>query len=57
MISVYTGIRPGAGTKSNVSFILGGEDGDSGIRLMSDGSTTVSNMLKNERNHMVRNSM
>jgi hypothetical protein len=37
LISVYTGLRPGSGTKSNVSFILGGEDHDSGIRLLSDG--------------------
>ena len=41
LISVYTGLRPGSGTKSNVSFILGGEDHDSGIRLLSDGVSEV----------------
>ncbi|XP_052071968.1 uncharacterized protein LOC127710241 [Mytilus californianus] len=39
LISVYTGLRPGSGTKSNVSFILGGEDGDSGVRLLNDGTS------------------
>lgn len=41
LISVYTGLRPGSGTKSNVSFILGGEDGDSGVRLLNDGTSEV----------------
>ncbi|CAD5124264.1 DgyrCDS12559 [Dimorphilus gyrociliatus] len=35
-VSVYTGVRAGAGTKSNVCFILSGDIGDTGIRSMSD---------------------
>ncbi|CAC5377683.1 PKD1L2 [Mytilus coruscus] len=37
MISVHTGLRPGSGTDSNVNFVLAGEGGDSGVRLLSDG--------------------
>ena len=42
LIYVHTGLRPGAGTVSNVNFVLGGESGDSGIRLLSDGIEHVS---------------
>ncbi|XP_062608038.1 polycystin-1-like protein 2 [Saccostrea cucullata] len=37
LISVYTGFRRGAGTKSNVYFILTGDVSDSGIRPLHDG--------------------
>ncbi|XP_052068318.1 uncharacterized protein LOC127707695 isoform X2 [Mytilus californianus] len=37
MIAVHTGLRPGSGTKSNVCFIISGDNDDSGIRLLSDG--------------------
>ncbi|XP_062621693.1 uncharacterized protein LOC134283266 [Saccostrea cucullata] len=37
LISVYTGFRRRAGTKSNVYFILTGDDDDSGIRFLNDG--------------------
>ncbi|XP_053382148.1 uncharacterized protein LOC123562231 [Mercenaria mercenaria] len=36
-ISVYTGIKKGAGTKSNISFIISGEERDTGVRRMFDG--------------------
>ncbi|XP_062613252.1 location of vulva defective 1-like [Saccostrea cucullata] len=36
MISVFTGVRRGAGTRSNVHFILTGDYGDSGIRALND---------------------
>ncbi|XP_061167212.1 polycystin-1-like protein 2 [Saccostrea echinata] len=35
MISVYTGIRRGGGTRSNIYFILTGDYGDSGIRALN----------------------
>ncbi|XP_061191524.1 uncharacterized protein LOC133199666 [Saccostrea echinata] len=38
MITVYTGMRRGAATMSNVNFILSGEDEDSGIRILSGSS-------------------
>lgn len=41
MIAVHTGLRPGAGTKSNVCFVVSGETGDSGVRLLSDGQRRV----------------
>ena len=45
MISVHTGLRPGSGTDSNVNFVLAGEGGDSGVRLLSDGVEHVSLLL------------
>ncbi|XP_066292394.1 polycystin family receptor for egg jelly-like isoform X1 [Branchiostoma lanceolatum] len=36
-LDIYTGMRPGAGTKSRVNFILSGEEGDSGVRIVDDG--------------------
>ena len=38
---MYTGIRHGSGTKSNVGFVLVGDDGDTGIRIMDDDSHVV----------------
>ena len=35
-ITIWTGIRRGAGTKSKVSLILYGEDADSEPRLLED---------------------
>lgn len=40
-ISVFTGMRQGAGTKSKICFILSGEGGDTGIRIAEDGSGKV----------------
>ncbi|XP_076073747.1 uncharacterized protein LOC143045258 [Mytilus galloprovincialis] len=37
LVTVYTGMRRGAGTKSRIGFIVCGEDGDTGIRELSDG--------------------
>ena len=42
LITVYTGMRRGAGTKSRIGFIVCGEDGDTGIRELSDGVRSVS---------------
>ena len=36
-VTVYTGLRRNAGTKSNVCFILSGDFGDTGVRILSDG--------------------
>lgn len=43
LIRVHTGIRRGSGTKSNVGFVLVGENGDTGIRIMDD----VTHMVRN----------
>nr|KAG5713885.1 hypothetical protein BaRGS_024512 [Batillaria attramentaria] len=37
LLTVHTGLRRGAGTRSNVKFIITGERGDSGVRALSDG--------------------
>lgn len=41
LISVYTGLRKGAGTKSNVYFMVTGEQCDTGIRVLNDGRKKV----------------
>ena len=41
MVKVYTGIRPGAGTKSKVAFVVSGDEMDSGVRELSDGIRKV----------------
>lgn len=41
LITVQTGMRRGAGTKSNVNFVLVGNEEDSGIRILSDGIKEV----------------
>ncbi|XP_052262319.1 polycystic kidney disease protein 1-like 2 isoform X2 [Dreissena polymorpha] len=35
-LTVYTGLRLGAGTQSNVSFVLAGNHGNTGVRLLGD---------------------
>lgn len=40
-ISVYTGLRQRAGTESKVCFILAGEKGDTGVRVLDDGHGKV----------------
>ncbi len=40
-ISVYTGLRTNAGTKSKVMFTLSGDYEETPIRLMDDGSVKV----------------
>ena len=40
-VSVYTGLKKDAGTKSNVSFIISGEVHDTGVRRMFDGKRQV----------------
>ena len=40
-ISVFTGIRAGAGCKSRVCFILSGMHADTGLRVLDDGSGRV----------------
>jgi hypothetical protein len=41
MITVHTGLRPQAGTTSNVYLVLNGSEADSGIRMLSDGEEMV----------------
>ena len=43
-VSVYTGLRQGAGTHSKVCFIVSGDKGDTGVRVLDDGRGKV-NML------------
>jgi hypothetical protein len=42
LITVHTGMRRGAGTKSRVGFIVAGEEGDTGVRELYDGVRLVS---------------
>ena len=44
-ISVYTGMRQNAGTQSRVCFILTGDFGDTGVRILDDGNMKVQNLL------------
>ncbi|XP_061194795.1 uncharacterized protein LOC133202955 [Saccostrea echinata] len=37
LLTVYTGMRKGAGTLSNVNFVVSGDEADTGIRSLSDG--------------------
>ncbi|XP_076075847.1 polycystin-1-like protein 2 [Mytilus galloprovincialis] len=37
LVTVYTGMKRGAGTKSRIGFIVHGKDEDTGIRELSDG--------------------
>ena len=37
LMTVYTGLRRGAGTQSNVRFVLSGKKGRTRVRLLSDG--------------------
>ncbi|PVD28955.1 hypothetical protein C0Q70_11551 [Pomacea canaliculata] len=41
LLTVHTGLKRGSGTKSSVSFVLGGSHADSGIRVLSDGKRTL----------------
>ena len=41
-ITVETGVRPGAGTKSKVGIIVSGEDADTGVRVLDDPKRPVS---------------
>lgn len=45
LITVHTGMRRGAGTKSRVGFIVAGEEGDTGVRELYDGVRLVSRLL------------
>ena len=40
-ISVYTGMRQNAGTRSRVCFVLTGDNGDTGVRILDDGREKV----------------
>ncbi|KAL4240289.1 polycystic kidney disease protein 1-like [Mactra antiquata] len=37
VIKVFTGMRPGAGTRSRVSMVIAGEEMDTGVRELADG--------------------
>ena len=41
-ISVYTGMRKGSGTKSNVNIVLSGDNADTGVRSLQDYNNRVS---------------
>ena len=49
-ITVVTGIRSGAGTASNIQFILSGEHQDTGVRKLTDGVTKMVTILENTNN-------
>ena len=44
-VSVYTGVRQNSGTTSKVYFVLGGEDGDTEVRLLQDQEKRVGNCV------------
>ena len=44
-ISVFTGIRQSSGTRSRISFILSGDHGDTGVRVLDDGRGKVNNQI------------
>ena len=41
VVKVFTGMRPGAGTKSKVAFVLSGDEMDTGVRELTDGIRQV----------------
>ena len=41
-VSVFTGMRRGAGTKSDICFIMTGDGADSGVRKLEDKKKRVS---------------
>ena len=43
-VSVYTGIGQNSGTTSKVYFVLGGEEGDTEVRLLQDEEKRVGSM-------------
>jgi len=45
LITVYTGIRIGAGTKCPIGFNIVGSERESGVRKLYDGVRTVSYQL------------
>ena len=47
LVTVSTAMRPEAGTKSKVAFVLGGEECDTGIRVLDDGIRRVSHHVTN----------
>lgn len=56
LISVYTGFRRGAGTKSNVFLNLTGDYGDSGDRFLNDGKTEVEFKFQKIKIQIMKNS-
>lgn len=40
-LHVFTGLKPHAGTKSKVSFVIAGTKADTGVRLIDDGERQV----------------
>ncbi len=45
--TVCTGVRKNAGTTSKVSFIMSGDDADTGVRRLADGKRKVGIYLHN----------
>ena len=41
ILTVVTGAKPCAGTRSKIYFVVVGEDGDSDVRVLDDGYQTV----------------
>ena len=40
-VTVFTGMRSGAGTKSRVSLVVSGDSEDTGVRRLTDGTGKV----------------
>ncbi|XP_060073663.1 polycystin-1-like protein 2 [Ylistrum balloti] len=40
LLTIHTSMRRGSGTKSNVNFVVGSDDMDTGVRILSDGHKT-----------------
>ena len=41
-LTVYTGVKKKAGTRSRISFIMSGDNADTGVRRLYDGKRKVS---------------
>ncbi len=41
LITVHTGVGKESGTTSNISLVMSGESGDSGVRRLADGKIQV----------------
>ncbi|XP_046352109.2 polycystic kidney disease protein 1-like 2 [Haliotis rufescens] len=41
LLQVHTGLRKNSGTESRISFVLAGEQGDTGVRILSDGKRSI----------------
>ena len=46
-VTVFTGMRGSAGTRSRVSLVVSGDQDDTGVRRLTDGNTKVRGQGRN----------